>query len=271
MLRLPQLRAGNLWLLIETFSKEEIVQIGAYEVPASALRVFTGYRKPDLPADRFRQLLASAFMPGTPYMLQPLGLAAYLPAVTAKDDKTQPTVPDEFAIIAYPSQEKWRQIMNDTLRGRVYNQTHGGVYDAKSHASFPVSLDRLPVQATDPYYLFEVATDWQAGRTAVFIATGPSARAAARSAVLQARPTLNNAGIDQCVVTAGDDWVILWLHSLSGDPTPLLTTSFVPGLTPLAAMQARRIVCVGEPPNVQLQSNDALNFIFVRATEHFLQ
>jgi len=247
------------------------VEAESYEVRPTALRVFIGYRRSDLPVDRFRQLLGNSFMPGTPYMLQPLGLAAYLPGVVQKDEKTQ-TLPDEFAIIAYPSQEKWHQIMNETLRGRVYNQTHGGVYDgARSHASFPVDLDRLPAHATDPYYLFDTTTDWQCGRTSVFVAAGANARGPVRSKLANARPALRDAGADQCIAATGDDWVLLWLHSASADMSLVLKPTFIPGLTRVACTEARRILCVAEPPNVELEGTAALNFIFIRAAEHFLR
>jgi hypothetical protein len=58
-------------------------------------------------------------------VLQPLGLAACLPGVLANP---APGLLHAFALICYPSQANWNQGMNGTLRGRVYNQTHGGVY-----------------------------------------------------------------------------------------------------------------------------------------------
>src|SRR5438105_15957297 len=114
----------------------------SYAVPADSLRVFHGFRNDTLTDPAFRKTLGQTFMPGTPYMLAPLGLSAYLPGVVVGE--ASPDVPNEFAIIAYPSQQVWKQIMNDTLRGRVYNSTHGGVYDLKRcGASFPVPLNPL--------------------------------------------------------------------------------------------------------------------------------
>jgi len=190
-----------------------------FAVPKNALRVFHGFRNQTLSDDAYHTALGQTFMPGTPYMLAPLGLAAYLPGVVIGDPS--PDVPNEFAIIAYPSQDVWHHIMNDTLRGRVYNQTHGGIYDLKrSGASFPESLKHLPAVATDPYYSFDGATDWQVGVTRIFVGVpadtsiaGEAFRKIVRTAVENSIGYLTSIGIDQCVVMPGDGYVVIWSHA----------------------------------------------------------
>src|ERR1700732_1877327 len=92
-----------------------------YATPTSAIRVFCGFNRPELNEAQFFTQLGQTFMPGTPYMLQPLGLAAYLPGVVSNP---QPGLPHEFALICYPSAAVWRRASSETLRGRVYSQTH---------------------------------------------------------------------------------------------------------------------------------------------------
>ena len=77
----------------------------SYAVPATALRVFHGFRNQTLDQDQYLRALGQTFMPGTPYMLAPLGLAAYLPGIVVGEQDSR--VPHEFAIIAYPSPETW--------------------------------------------------------------------------------------------------------------------------------------------------------------------
>ena len=249
----------------------------SYAVPPDSLRVFHGFRNQTLTDEAYRTTLGQTFMPGTPYMLAPLGLSAYLPGVIVGEPS--PDVPNEFAIIAYPSQQVWKHIMNDTLRGRVYNSTHGGVYDLnRSGASFPVSLRHLPEVATDPYYVFEGSTDWQTGETQVFVgapadATVPAAdfRHAVRHGVSEAMKAWGDVAIDQCIVMPGDAYVVIWVHARlpleAGTPD---WGYFGPKVRKVASMKAQRIICPGEPPTVTLTQTTALNFIFLRNPELFL-
>jgi len=250
----------------------------SYAVPPNALRVFHGFRNKTLSQDRYLDSLGRTFMPGTPYMLAPLGLAAYLPGVIVGEDNTN--VPNEFAIIAYASQDAWQHIMNQTLRGRVYNQTHGGVYDmSRSGASFPVSVEHLPPIATDPYYLFDSATDWQLGNTRVFVGvpTSPSVtpvtfRQAIRTFVQESIPHQSSSGVDQCVVMPGDNYAVIWTHvtcSAKGsfpDWGELRSTVRV-----VANLDAHRVLCADEPPPIMLTQTAALNFIFLRNPTMFLR
>lgn len=249
----------------------------SYAVPANALRVYRGFQNQTLTPDQYRATLGQTFMPGTPYMLAPLGLAAYLPGVIVGEPN--PNVPNEFAIIAYTSQDAWQHIMNSTLRGRVYNATHGGVYDlSRSGASFPVAFQHLPALATDPFYLFDGSTDWQTGVTQVYVGapadasvTAADFRLAIRTAMGAQSAQLKSLGADQCVVMPGDGYVVIWTHlAAPGAATPVDWKSLGPKVRTVANMQAQRIPCHGEPPTVTLTQSTALNFIFLRNPEMFL-
>ena len=246
----------------------------SYATPTEAIRVFCGFPKRQFTEAQFFTQLGQTFMPGTPYMLQPLGLAAYLPGVLANP---APGLPHEFALICYPSQANWNQGMNGTLRGRVYNQTHGGVYATPpSGAVFPVFVDNLPPLAADPFFLFQTAIDWQTGVTHVVVAakrdaaqSGADFRLALRAALAAERQALLEAGIDQVVVTAPDAFSVIWMHGVARDfAVPLAFLSRV--LAAPTVLRNERVICVEEPPTLSIAASSAFNFIFLREAKYFL-
>jgi hypothetical protein len=246
-----------------------------YATPTDAIRVFCGFPNSQLNQDSFFAQLGQTFMPGTPYMLQPLGLAAYLPGVISNP---LGGIPNEFALICYPSQQVWDFAMHKTLRGRVYNQTHTGVYASPaSAAAFPRLIDDVPATAVDPLFLFPDRIDWQTGTAWSVIggrkkayASGADFRAALRALLLQKRDALRGLGIDQVVVLARDDFAIVWIHA----ELPDLGTGaeFLNDVlaTPVQ-LQHERILCPDDPPTVSLAASRALNFVFVREAKFFLR
>ena len=247
----------------------------SHAVPPEAIRVFLGFPRPELSQAQFFSELGSTFMPGTPYMLQPLGLAAYLPGVSFNP---APGLPHEFALICYPSVEVWQAAMHDTLRGRVYNQTHGGVYATPpSGAAFPVHLDNLPPTAADPFYLFSGALDWQTGATRVAVAakrdpqqSGLAFRAALRNALAAARQGMAATGIDQAIVSARDESVVLWFHCAADEVT--VDLGFLASIVaPSSVLENRRVICRDEPPVLAITGAAAYNFIFLREPKYFLR
>jgi hypothetical protein len=178
--------------------------------------VFFGFRHPDLTQEQFLQELGRTFMPGTPYMLQPLGLDAYLPAGLSQRDGVP--CPHDAALIAYPSPEHYQRIMKDTLRGRVYAQTHGGVYDKqRSRAAFPTLVD--PAQDKPTFYFWDRLTDWQGGKADIFFGFKTDAvtppeefRKNVRTQLNSLKADVGSAGIDQCIGALAEGFVVLWTH-----------------------------------------------------------
>lgn len=245
-----------------------------YAIPPEAIRVFLGFPRPELDEKAFFAQLGDTFMPGTPYMLQPLGLAAYLPGVLSN---TTSGFPREFALICYPSVNVWNTAMNLTLRGRVYNQTHGGVYAMPpSGAAFPVYIDSLPPAATDPFYLMPGSLDWQRGVTRVAVAgkaepkqAEPAFRTALRGQLKSSREKLGSMDVDQVIVTTRDAFAVLWFHSRSGAALDLSFLSAIIATPTL--LENRRILCPDEPPKLQITQSSAFNFIFLREPRYFLK
>jgi len=248
----------------------------SYAIRPEAIRVFVGFPNATLTEPQFFTQLGQTFMPGTPFMLQPLGIAAYLPGVLSNP---APNLPHEFALICYASADVWDKGMRGTLRGRIYNQTHGGVYAMPpSGAAFPVEAGHLPDTAVDPYYLFSsVLTDWQTGATKVAVAGRPAAivdggpfRANLRQRLLAQLPALAAAGIDQVIVTSSDHFAVMWFHAPAND-FALDLTFLQNAVDNPTVMTNQRIICVDEPPTLNITTSSAYNFIFLREAKYFLR
>ena len=244
----------------------------SYAVPCEAVRVFCGFPRPEFSQAQFFDQLGRTFMPGTPYMLQPLGLAAYLPGVLAAPAAG---LPSEFALICYPSAEIWDKLMHGTLRGRVYNQTHGGVYASTSGAAFPVRLADLPATARDPFYLFDRPIDWQEGVTQVAVAarsasmTATDFHANLRQAFRDMTDALVKEGVDQVIVAARDDFLVAWFHS---DARSTLSLDFLSQFASSpSVLLNQRVICRDEPPVLQITESSAFNLIFLREGGFFLR
>jgi hypothetical protein len=252
----------------------------SYETPPTAMRVFQGYQNPQLsPADFLRDV-GQTFMPGTPYMLAPLGCAAYIAGVIVADE---PELPNEFALIAYPSPEVWQYASTTTLRGRLYTQTHAGVYEVpRSHADFPVRIDDFAPGSPKPYYLADELVDWQLGVTAAIIGAKQNRQqpaleflSLAWDTVRAARGSLDRDGVDQMIVMPGETFVIAWAHFRTPPDDAVLQQLGAMFSGPLvrhvATVPAERVVCRDEPPAVTLRQTSAYNFVFLREPRFFLR
>lgn len=243
-----------------------------YEISAGAIRVFYGFKVANLADDRFYQTVGHTFMPGTPYMLQQLGLASYTSGVLI--GVADPAIPQEFALIGYATADTYRNAMTSTLQGRMYSQTHGGLYDStRSHAAFPVDLAHLPNGATDPFFTWGDATDWQQGRVAVYVGRAPDGVAGAdfRRQVRDAIRATNKADNDVLICLPEDRYFIVWAHA-KDRTSPEPDWSELKNMSaPLLSTVARRVVWSDrEPPVQDFTASSALNWIFIRESRYFL-
>jgi len=247
-----------------------------YATPNNAVRVFYGFRSPELTSAQFLDGLGETFMPGTPYMLRPVGLAAYLAGAIPEEDGS--SCPQEVGLVTWPSQEVQRHATRETLRGRVYTQSHGGVYErARTTARFAVPVTTLPPDFIDPFYLFENNTDWQLGTTYLAVGrkldseqAGSEFRSVVRDAMVATRTQLANTGFDQCITGVTEDFVVIWIHSgVGADEPPDLcqTKSYV---RYVAGLFTARIICREEPPTIAVSVPSAYNFVFLRNKRFFL-
>jgi len=244
----------------------------SYRTSATAIRVFFGFKNPKLADANFYQVVGQTFMPGTPYMLRDLGLASYTSG--ALIGVADPAIPQEFALIGYASADTYRNANRNTLQGRMYSQTHGGVYDlSRSQAAFPVDLAHLPPGATDPFFTWGDLADWQEGRVAVYAGQAPDGVAPAdfRSRVRDAVRALPQSGNDLLICLPEDRFAIVWVHA--GDPALA-----PPDWSPLTAISNQLLATIAtpvawrdpEPPLQTLTQSTALNWLFVREARYFL-
>lgn len=245
-----------------------------FRISATAIRVFRGFRGANLKADAdFLSVVGQTFMPGTPYMLQSGGLASYTSGILPAPPRTD--IPEEFALIGYASASTWDHTMHQTLQGRMYNQTHGGVYDmAASGADFPEPMSSLTAGDPKPFFCWGEFADWQEGIVCVYfgdVADRPAGQPF-RDATRGAIASLQQGGYDSLICSPGDNSFIVWAHHpQSGvnqpDWTPLRTMS-----TPLLETTAQRILWKDdEPPLQAFTAAMVMNWIFVREERFFLQ
>jgi hypothetical protein len=183
-------------------------------VAPASVRVWRGFRLPALSVDQFHDKLGSVFVPATVKMQVEAGLQAYVPTVPAGLPAKPDSVPDETAILFWPSQASyWNGFTR--LAVRTYTLTHGGVYltqDNQSRADFPVFFAGT-VAPDQPVYLFERPADWMNGAIRHLVAARPAsmrpaqfqAAVAAALAAIQAEVALDGA-----IACIGDDYLVYW-------------------------------------------------------------
>ena len=244
----------------------------------TAVRVFVGYRRRDVSKETFFAALGETFMPGTPYMQAPLGLSAYLPSVLDFDDDRG--LPDEVALIVYPSLEVYNSARKASLRRRMYTYSHSGVFDMKhpgGGGQFP-GLPGSPTTREDRqcWHLFDHAVDWQAGTTSMLFYAADEGRSLSPPGVIEAttglRVELKAAGIHQLIGVATEQYAVLWLHVPDGGAPPETLTE---RLTPANAVLARSLVATVAPmptltEGVTIAGASMFCFRFVRDLRFFL-
>jgi hypothetical protein len=246
--------------------------------PPNAVRVFCGYRNVHIAGGEgeFRRLLGDTFMPGTPYMLRPLGLHAYAAAVF-DEDITRDT-PHETGLIAYPSQAAYRTIRSRNLRGRLYTSTHAAVYDQsvtdgtrRSSGQFAEKFTDALDHAARTVYMVDESSDLQRGSLTVHLGAptdtnraGDQFRRDVRTALPAFRDAVRKHGFSQAFVTMQDRYYVAWLHSeedVDADPVDdWLATS-----TRLAKLEAERVLFLEDSPLVMIDRPSAFNFVFERS------
>jgi hypothetical protein len=75
--------------------------------PADAVRVWRGFRQPELTLDQFYDKLGSVFVPATVKLQVQAGLQTYVPTVLAGLPGKPDSVPDETAILFWESQQTY--------------------------------------------------------------------------------------------------------------------------------------------------------------------
>ncbi|MBV9719253.1 MAG: hypothetical protein JOZ77_08030 [Candidatus Eremiobacteraeota bacterium] len=238
--------------------------------------MFRGFRGGAFVSDNagFLKIVGQTFMPGTPYMLRGGGLASYTSGILTNVPDSD--VPQEFALIGYSSADRWQHLMTDTLQGRMYNSTHGGVYDmsvGRSGAQFPSALSGLDANDCGPFYTWGEVADWQTGSICVYFGqangkTTGTFRIATRTAI----GALKQGDYDCLICSPGDTTMIVWAHCPALGAAPIDWTALQAISTPILSTTAQRILWEeAEPPLQTFTAPKVMNWIFVRDERYFLQ
>lgn len=245
-------------------------------VGTQSVRVFAGYRLPSLTREAFFKELGHTFMPGTPFMLAPLGLSAYVAAVLDLDPAAG--MPDEVALIVYASKEAYDARQN-WLQGRMYTHSHAGVFDmARSRGQFP-GPDSAPNVLDPPgrwcWHLFDRPVDWQEGSTRLIFLVGTPSQGPLQVALVDAaragKPAMASAGIDQVIIVAEADYAAVWLHG----PATFEASPGALGLALTGVQMVRDLVATPVPmrkgdEGVEIAGASAFSFRFVRDFRFFI-
>lgn len=238
-------------------------------------RVFAGYKRAGLDDPSFLSNLGEVFMPATPLVMRDLGLAAYMPAVLPVVDGVE-GVPDEVAVIAYASLERFQYAHDVSTIGRLYGFSHYGVFDlTASAAQNPVALGTPMTGPVGAFWCDGGAFDWQSdGDVFVWAGTGsdPGFSQQLQSALEALVPRFSSLGILEILAEVGPTWAAAWAlldgfgaHDVSAE----LDAAFAPA-TPVLGATASRLVWLDDPPPVPAARGTAWSYVFVRDERNFL-
>jgi hypothetical protein len=182
-------------------------------VPADSVRVWRGFRRADVPTEKFFEKLATVFIPGTVLIQQPVGLAAYLPTVLPA--AKPPGVPDEIALVFYEYQKAYDEA-KDTVGGRAYSDMHELVFDlGRSMSGFPVPF-RGELVPHEKYHLFQEPVDWQHGHVNVFVGvrSGDGYQTFRKKIAewVSGVRAQGDKGPDGAIISVSWDYVVYWEH-----------------------------------------------------------
>lgn len=193
------------------------------------IRVWRGFRSRSFFDDRpgFDKIVGGVFVPQTAQQMTPLGLRAYFPALLP--DSIPPDsndrflkIPDEIALVVYPSKAHYDRAVNLSVAGRAYGLLHWPVFNGND-PGIPPSRSGHPDPWTgalcwdSPCYLVDDAIDWHAGVTQL-LAARPAFKLAAEDFLEQ----LNNIirgwllkrdnYINGSIICASPDYLLYWEH-----------------------------------------------------------
>lgn len=143
----------------------------------SGVRVWWGYRHEQFAQNRagFDKTLSSIFIPQTWQQMSALGLCAYFPALVPLAAEDEWPLPDELALVHYPSAEQYRFATRETVAGRAYGLLHSTAFNF-NNPLLPTSGSDFPapwvetVDFAQPTYLVDKAIQWRSGVTHMLMA-----------------------------------------------------------------------------------------------------
>lgn len=180
-------------------------------VPPEAVRVWRGFRSPELKIKDFFDKLSTVFVPATVELQTPIGLSAYIPTIPGGVENKPATVPDETAILYWNSQQTYKDGFK-TLAVRTYTLTHGAVYTGESRADFPTFYTGK-LELNKPSFLVDKPADWMNGNVNHLVAEIPENMSAIEftTKVESIVSSIQKGGtIEGGVVCVGPEYIVYW-------------------------------------------------------------
>lgn len=205
------------------------------------IRVWRGFRSRAFidKKEDFDKKVGSIFVPQTAQQMEPLGLCAYFPALlpdSIPPDTSNPgpndlapndiflKIPDEIALVVYPSKEAYEKATTESVAGRAYGLLHVPVFnfDDKDPA-IPPSKSGDPTPWSGelvwdvPCYLVPDAIDWQSGVTRL-LAAKPAIKFEGDdfldrlNDILRGWLMKRDENIDGSIICACPDYLLYWEH-----------------------------------------------------------
>ena len=223
------------------------------------LRVWRGFRSRSYfnKRDNFDKIIREVFIPQTAQQMEPLGLCAYFPAllpnsIPAGSNDQFLKIPDEVALVVYPSIESYQRAVTSSVAGRAYSLLHWPVFNGND-PEIPPSQSAHPepwagsLVWDEPSYLIDDAIDWRSGVTQLLVAR-PLFSMTANTFLEKLNTTINDwllkraCNINGSIISACPDYLLYWEHRESdcdnGSLLPLLLELLE---TPYINTQARPI------------------------------
>ncbi len=196
---------------------------------ADSIRVWQGFMNEEFQAKQseFYQLLGSVFIPVTSQIMTPLGLQAYFPGILPYSSQQ---MPDEIALVVYPSQETYYDASRETVIGRAYGKLHGDVFNFSDNGNTPASWSKFPVkyanqtiQAHDCYYLSGASLDWSSlSMRCLCLEYKPSANDLTNTTTLiqSCHTLLGSENVSEIIISVGETYCLVWICSSEEITTP---------------------------------------------------
>jgi hypothetical protein len=193
------------------------------------IRVWRGFRSRSFFDNRsgFDSIVGSIFVPQTAQQMEPLGLRAYFPALLP--DSIPPgsndqflKIPDEVALVVYPSKEEYQQAVNLSVSGRAYSLLHWPVFNGND-PEIPPSRSGHPepwsgaLNWDQPCYLAPDAIDWRSGVIRLLVARPlrniePDDFLQRLNDIIRGWLLKRDANFDGAIICASHDYLLYWEH-----------------------------------------------------------
>lgn len=163
------LTVATLFLSLTACTHSAKAQETASGPRASFFRVFQGFKRADMPNERFTKEFPK-FMNRTVDLYAPANiLNNYI--VVIPPAKKPSYIPDEFALVALTSEEGYRAI-RATPEGQAYSEDHWTYFNKETSKSAPYELDAgQALVHNQAYDLSPSPVDWSKGHTLFFLGT----------------------------------------------------------------------------------------------------